>query len=78
MRPQSFFATCPRGLEAVLARELEACGGGEAARDIVRRTVPKALGEAARAPSWPTKETEWAQARGEVLDAIEARCHDGA
>jgi putative N6-adenine-specific DNA methylase len=26
MRPQSFFATCPRGLEAVLARELEACG----------------------------------------------------
>jgi len=26
MRPQSFFATCPRGLEAVLARELAACG----------------------------------------------------
>jgi len=26
MDPQSFFATCPRGLEAVLARELEACG----------------------------------------------------
>jgi putative N6-adenine-specific DNA methylase len=26
MAPQSFFATCPRGLEAVLARELEACG----------------------------------------------------
>ncbi len=27
MSLQSFFATCPRGLEAVLARELEACGG---------------------------------------------------
>jgi putative N6-adenine-specific DNA methylase len=26
MPPQSFFATCPRGLEGVLARELEACG----------------------------------------------------
>ena len=26
MSPQSFFATCPRGLEAVLARELEAYG----------------------------------------------------
>jgi len=26
MAPQSFFATCPRGLESVLARELEACG----------------------------------------------------
>jgi hypothetical protein len=68
-----------RGLEdRLLLRELEACGGGETSRDIVRRTVPKALGEADRTPSWPTKETEWAQARGEVLDAIEARCHDGA
>ena len=27
MSLQSFFATCPRGLEAALARELEACGG---------------------------------------------------
>jgi putative N6-adenine-specific DNA methylase len=27
MNPQSFFATCPRGLEGVLAGELEACGG---------------------------------------------------
>ncbi len=26
MDPQSFFATCPRGLEGVLERELEACG----------------------------------------------------
>jgi putative N6-adenine-specific DNA methylase len=26
MTAQSFFATCPRGLEAVLARELEGCG----------------------------------------------------
>jgi len=26
MTPQSFFATCPRGLEEVLARELESCG----------------------------------------------------
>ena len=30
MTPQSFFATCPRGLESVLARELEACGARDA------------------------------------------------
>jgi putative N6-adenine-specific DNA methylase len=28
MTSHSFFATCPRGLEAVTAQELEACGGG--------------------------------------------------
>jgi hypothetical protein len=27
MATESFFATCPRGLELVLERELEACGG---------------------------------------------------
>lgn len=68
-----------RGLEdRLLLRELEACGGRETSRDIVRRTVPKALGEGARTPSWPTDETDWARARGEVLDAIEVRCHDDA
>jgi putative N6-adenine-specific DNA methylase len=30
MSPQSFFATCPRGLEALLAQELAACGAHEA------------------------------------------------
>ena len=33
MTSHSFFATCPRGLEPVLARELEACGG-RAARPV--------------------------------------------
>jgi hypothetical protein len=68
-----------RGLEdRLLLRELAACGGADVARDIVRRTVPRALGEARGQAAWPTNEIDWERARGEVLDAIEARCHDGA
>lgn len=70
-----------RGLEdRLLLRELETCGAGDVAHDIVRRTVPRALGEAARAgaPAWPSNEVGWERARNEVLDAIEARCHDDA
>lgn len=68
-----------RGLEdRLLLRELEKCGAGDVARDIVRRTVPKALGEAAGTSTWPTSEIDWERARSEVLDSIEARCHDDA
>lgn len=68
-----------RGLEdRLLLRELEGCGAGELARDIVRRTVPRALGEALEIPAWPTTEVDWEHARNDVLDAIEARCHDDA
>ena len=66
-----------RGLQdRLLLRELSACGGGDAARRIVRRAVPQALGEADDVPSWSVEEPVWERARQEVLDAIEARCHD--
>jgi hypothetical protein len=68
-----------RGLEdRLLLRELENCGARELARDIVRRTVPRALGEARQVAAWPTTEIDWEHARNDVLDAIEARCHDDA
>jgi hypothetical protein len=68
-----------RGLEdRLLLRELEKCGAGDVARDIVRRTVPKALGEAGEIATWPSSEIGWERARNDVLDSIEARCHDGA
>lgn len=67
-----------RGLEdRLLLRELEKCGAVETAREIVRSVVPTALGEASgRRPTWPEGEIEWERARGAVLDAIEARCHE--
>jgi hypothetical protein len=66
-----------RGLQdRLLLRELERCGGGETARDIERRTVPRALGESRGQAAWPANEVAWEAARGAVLDAIEARCHD--
>jgi hypothetical protein len=64
-----------RGLEdRLLLRQLDACGGGEIARNIVQRVVPRALGEATGAPTWPADEAVWAKAREQVLDAIEVRC----
>jgi hypothetical protein len=67
-----------RGLQdRLLLEELEALGGADTAREIVRRTIPVALGEASAAAAWPTTEVEWEHARSQVLDAIESRCHDG-
>ena len=66
-----------RGLQdRLLLRELGRCGAADEARRIVRRVVPRALGEAAAtdAPSWSVEEPVWESARREVLDAIERQC----
>jgi hypothetical protein len=66
-----------RGLQdRLLLRELSACGASNEARRIVRRVMPRALGEAAAtgAPSWSVDEPVWESARREVLDAIERQC----
>ncbi len=66
-----------RGLQdRLLLEELEALGGAGIAGEIVRRAIPAALGEARAAAEWPTSEVVWERARGQVLDAIEGRCHD--
>jgi hypothetical protein len=66
-----------RGLQdRLLLRELERCGGAEAARNIVDRMVPTALGEATQRASWPASETEWERARNEVLNDVEATCRE--
>ncbi len=68
-----------RGLEdRLLVRALVVCGGVEAARRIVRRMVPRALGEAREKPSWSLEEPEWEGARREVLRQIEVHCHEQA
>jgi hypothetical protein len=64
-----------RGLQdRLLLEELSALGGGETALAIARRVIPAALGEANGTAGWPRDEVGWERARGEVLDAIEARC----
>jgi len=66
-----------RGLEdRLLLRELSACGASDIAQRIARRVVPRALGEAQGTASWPVAEPVWEHARQEILDAIEANCHD--
>jgi len=66
-----------RGLQdRLLLEELEALGGADTAREIVRRAIPAALGEASATAAWPTTEVAWERARGQLLDAIEGRCHD--
>ncbi len=66
-----------RGLQdRLLLRELEDCGGAEAAQRIVRRVVPHALAEAGTRASWPDRDPVWEAARNDLLDAIEATCHD--
>ncbi len=66
-----------RGLEdRLLLRELSACGGNDLAQRIVRRIIPRALGEARGTASWSVDEPLWERARQEILDAIEATCHD--
>jgi hypothetical protein len=64
-----------RGLQdRLLLEELDALGAGATVREIVRRVIPAALGEAGPTAAWPTTEVAWERARGQVLDAIEARC----
>jgi hypothetical protein len=64
-----------RGLEdRLLLEELDALGGSDAARDIVRQVIPAALGEAGGGTTWPTTEVAWEHARLQVLDAIEGLC----
>lgn len=68
-----------RGLQdRLLLRELSACAGSAAAERIVRRMIPRALGEARGEPSWSLEEPAWEQARREVLDRIEKECHGRA
>lgn len=64
-----------RGLEdRLLVRKLEDCGGRDAARSIVAKMVPRALGEARAKTSWSIDEPSWETARREVLSRIEATC----
>ncbi len=64
-----------QGLEdRLLLRQLEACGAGAVAQGIARRMIPRALGEAGRASSWPADRQDWARAHDEILEAIDARC----
>ena len=64
-----------RGLQdRLLLLQLERCGGGEQARAIAERLLPRALGEAGQTPSWPSDEPPWEAARERVFDAIAWRC----
>ena len=75
--PSLRLKTLRRGLQdRLLLRELGRCAGEERARRIVRRTVPRALGEARGEPSWSLEETNWESARREVLRQIEVFCHE--
>jgi hypothetical protein len=66
-----------RGLQdRLLLRELAACGGAEEARRIVKRMVPRALGEAGGKPSWSLEESQWEEARREVIRRIEVLCDE--
>jgi hypothetical protein len=66
-----------RGLQdRLLLRELAACGGAEEARRIVKRMVPRALGEPHGEPSWSLEEPEWERARREVIRRIEVVCDE--
>lgn len=78
-RPSLRLKALRRGLEdRLLLRELARCGGGQIAQRILRRVVPRALGQADKQPSWSIDEPVWERARQEVLDAIEGQCHDDA
>lgn len=66
-----------RGLQdRLLLRELERCGGSEAARQLIDRMVPRALGAAKGKASWALTEPPWEAAREELLDDVEATCRD--
>jgi hypothetical protein len=75
--PSLRLKTLRRGLQdRLLLRELGRCAGGDQARRILRRTVPRALGEARGESSWSLEETNWESARREVLRQIEVLCHE--
>jgi hypothetical protein len=62
-----------RGLaDRLILRRLAVCDAAAAAR-MVRRQVPRALGEAGDRPSWPDDEASWEAARLAALDAL-VRC----
>jgi hypothetical protein len=64
-----------RGLpDRLLLRALAACGGAADADAIVRRMIPRALGEARGAAAWLQEEAPWEAARREILDALARRC----
>jgi hypothetical protein len=66
-----------RGLQdRLLVRALARCGGNAEARRIVRRMVPRALGEAKGEPSWSIDEPTWEGARRELLRQIEVQCDE--
>lgn len=68
-----------RGLQdRLLIRQLRACGASRTADGIVRRMVPRALGEARAERSWSIDEPVWESARLSILDAIERECHEQA
>ena len=65
-----------RGLQdRLLLLQLERCGGGEQARALAEKLIPRALGEADVTPSWPSDEPSWEVARERLLDAIGWRCN---
>lgn len=64
-----------QGLEdRLLLQELEACGGGAAARRIAGRMIPRALADGHGAAAWPASPLQWDRAHDQILDAIEATC----
>jgi hypothetical protein len=66
-----------RGLQdRLLVRELAACGATTEAQRIVKRMVPRALGEAKEERSWSIDESTWESARRELLRQIEVRCDE--
>lgn len=70
-----------RGLQdRLLLRSLAGCGeAGKAEADrLVRRMIPRALGEAGDEQAWPDDEVPWEEARRAVLDGIRARCAPAA
>jgi hypothetical protein len=70
-----------RGLaDRLLLRRLAGCGeAGRAEADrLVRRMIPRALGEADDDQAWPDDEPAWEEARRSALDGILARCHPAA
>jgi hypothetical protein len=65
-----------RGLEdRLLLAQLAACDAGRA-REIVEAVVPRGLGDAFVAPSWPPDGPAWERARAAVLDALLACRHE--
>lgn len=71
--PTLRLAALRRGLQDRALLELAAKCDRAAADHIAERMVPRALGDAGDAPSWPRDEAAWETARRELLD-VAARC----